>query len=140
MLFVPKSWSHPIVIHTSIYPEQKLKEKFAFDNYLILTQLLRDGTTPEAVTGKKKTKKEGGEGAERGGAMGSNGAVTWLKAEDECYSNQAHAAFEFAMTKEPEEGFHFFGKAMLVQANKLEAVREEILQLIGDEALRNEET
>ena len=89
------------------------------------------------LTGGKKKKKKDSEGA--GGGGPANGTVTWLKAEDECFSNQAHAAFEFAMAKEPEEGFHFFGKAMLVQANKLKAVRDEVLELVGDEALRNEE-
>jgi len=64
--------------------------------------------------------------------------VTWLKAEDECFSNHAHAAFEFELSKEPEEGFHYFGKAMIVAASKLEAVRGEVLELVGDEALRNQ--
>ena len=122
--------------HTTIY-WQKLKGKYEFDNYLILTQLLRDGTTPEVLTDGKKKKKKHSDGA--GGGGPANGTVTWLKAEDECFSNQAHAAFEFAIAKEPQEGFHFFGKVMLVQANKLKAVRDEVLELVGDEALRNEE-
>ena len=33
------------------------------------------------------------------GGGGANGAITWLKAEDECLSNHAHAAFEFALNK-----------------------------------------
>ena len=32
--------------------------------------------------------------------------------EDECFLEHAHASFEFALSREPEEGFHFFGKVV----------------------------
>ena len=105
---------------------------------MLLTQLLREGSADGVSTKKKKKGK--GEGVERTGGEGSEGggSVTWLKAEDECFSNHAHAAFEFELSKEPEEGFHYFGKAMILAASKLEAVRGEVLELVGDEALRNQ--
>ena len=66
------------------------------------------------------------------------GAVTWMKAEDECWSDHAFAAFEFPLSREPEEGFHFFGKAMLIKAREMPAAKAAILALVGDEALRNQ--
>ena len=130
-----------MVLHHRCF-EQKNKGKSRFDNFVLLTQLLREGSADGVSTKKKKKGK--GEGVERRGGEGSGalggggGSVTWLKAEDECFSNHAQAAFEFELSKEPEEGFHYFGKAMIVAASKLEAVRGEVLELVGDEALRNQ--
>ena len=105
----------------------------------MLTQFLRDSSAQDEGGGSKKKKKikDEGEGGERRGVMEKG--VTWLKVEDECYLNHAHASFEFALDKEPEEGFHFFGKVMLFKASKLDAVRAELLELVGDEAMRNQE-
>ena len=86
-----------------------LKGSYSFDNYMILTQLLRDGSAAEeeegsSAKGKKKKKKTGGGPGEGGGGGGAIGAITWLKAEDECLSNHAHAAFEFALNKVRKRG------------------------------------
>ena len=88
-----------------------------------------------------------GPGGEAGGGGGHGGrgdggaageAITWLKAEDEVFAKHAFAHFEFALGREPEEGFHFFGRAMLVKASDIDKVAREVVELIGDEALRNQ--
>ena len=148
MLNVPPELAVPLVdgLLQEISNSQKdssLRNKYAFDTYLVLTQLLREGAQdggPEGG-GKKKGKGKGAPGSQGGGGMSEapvKGAVTWMKAEDECWSDHAFAAFEFPLSREPEEGFHFFGKAMLIKAREMPAAKAAILALVGDEALRNQ--
>ena len=144
MLNVPPELAVPLVdgLFQEISNSQKvssLRNKYAFDTYLVLTQLLREGAQDGG--GKKKGKGKGAPGSQGGGGNSGapvKGPVTWMKAEDECWSDHAFAAFEFPLSREPEEGFHFFGKAMLIKAREMPAAKAAILALVGDEALRNQ--
>ncbi len=107
---------------------KKLREKYKFDSYLLLTRALRKAARTEEDEDALAA------GAAGAGAGNSEGAVSWLKVEEEAFARCAAAEFEFDLASQPAElGAQVgkaFGKALLVKADQIEAVRQAALDMV----------
>ena len=99
-------------IHTYAH-EQKLREKYGFDEYLILTQIVKRGVCDTNSTNSVEDADETDKkiGAAQGGWKDSEGGgVTWVKAEEEAFLKCSHADFEFELSIAPDGNGVIFGK------------------------------